>query len=351
MDVTRRFFAKIYHFKEEYPELAKHIHPDSMKLFNAEYRNVAKREASQTVLTPNPQLKKSRIQKPSPTKVADELNTEIPGYSDLNSYLIYLNRVEPYSHVKPGMDDQMYITASMRAILVDWMSELCYNYSLHRVTFHTAVNLLDRTIGINHCIKKTEFQAVGAVCVVIAIKLWEPVSINLDMIIQSTGGSCTAEQISSLEKQIVDDLHFHLMSSTIADWVLFFVRKMGDGMPFDLYFRCMDLGDRLLLDYNYVQFSTKDIALAIVSAFCCENKALQSRLTKLFDEFKLRQDCVKWVLDTGLSAPSHPLIQLLDSEEGAKTRNAIESRRDMYMEFNYVQSYNQLSLSHYSSKE
>ena len=37
MDVTRRVFAKIYHFKEEYPELAKHIHPDSMKLFNAEY--------------------------------------------------------------------------------------------------------------------------------------------------------------------------------------------------------------------------------------------------------------------------------------------------------------------------
>lgn len=54
--------------------------------------------------------------------------------------------------------------------------------------------------------------------------------------------------------------------------------------------------------------------------------AAESRLTKLFDEFKLRQDCVKWVLDTGLSAPSHPLIQLLDSEEGAKTRNAIESR-------------------------
>ena len=37
MGVTRRFFSKIYHFKEEYPELAKHIHPDSVKLFDAEY--------------------------------------------------------------------------------------------------------------------------------------------------------------------------------------------------------------------------------------------------------------------------------------------------------------------------
>lgn len=48
------------------------------------------------------------------------------------------------------------------------------------------------------------------------------------------------------------------MSSTIADWVLFFVRKMGDGMPFDLYFRCMDLGDRLLLDYNVIAVARCD---------------------------------------------------------------------------------------------
>lgn len=32
------------------------------------------------------------------------------------------------------------------------------------------------------------------------------------------------------------------------------------------------------------------------------------------------------MLDVGLSAPSHPLIQLLDSEEGEKTRELIKSR-------------------------
>lgn len=34
--VSKRWFAKIYHFKENYPELYNHIHPDSLKLFNAE---------------------------------------------------------------------------------------------------------------------------------------------------------------------------------------------------------------------------------------------------------------------------------------------------------------------------
>ena len=49
-------------------------------------------------------------------------------------------------------------------------------------------------------------------------------------------------------------------------------------------------------------------------------------MKSLFDEFHLQQECVKWVLDIGLSAPSHPLLQLLDSEEGGKTREAIENR-------------------------
>ena len=100
------------------------------------------------LLTPNPQMKKSRIQKPSPSKVVEEIKSNISVYSDLVGYYDFLNRTEKYARIKPGMDEQMYITAGMRAILVDWMSELCYNYSLHRITFHTAVNILDRTIAI-----------------------------------------------------------------------------------------------------------------------------------------------------------------------------------------------------------
>lgn len=51
------------------------------------------------------------------------------------------------------------------------------------------------------------------------------------------------------------------MTGTIADWVLFYLRKMErgeDNLPFDLYFRCMDLGDRLLLDYNVLLLMSGD---------------------------------------------------------------------------------------------
>lgn len=46
-------------------------------------------------------------------------------------------------------------------------------------------------------------------------------------------------------------------------------------------------------------------------------------MSQLIDEFELKQDCVKWVLDIGLSASSHPLLQVLDSSEGDKTKAVI----------------------------
>ena len=79
-----------------------------------------------------------------------------------------------------------------------------------------------------------------------------------------------------------------------------------------------------------------EIALAIVSAFCCENPAVrrgrwddrwvEESLKELVREFPLNQECVKWVLDVGVSAPSHPLLQLLDSPEGEKTKEIIQNK-------------------------
>ena len=53
---------------------------------------------------------------------------------------------------------------------------------------------------------------------------------------------------------------------------------------------------------------------------------LEKQLKLLLEEYTLCQDCVKWVLDIGLSAPSHPLLQLLDSPEGEKTKIVIQSK-------------------------
>ena len=100
------------------------------------------------IATPVAQTKRSRIQNPSPTKVSEEFQLKYSGYQSLEGYLDYLKRTEQFSLVRPFMDKQVYINKGMRAILVDWMCELCNNYSLHRVTFHLAVQILDRYMMI-----------------------------------------------------------------------------------------------------------------------------------------------------------------------------------------------------------
>ena len=125
--------------------------------------------------TPLFESKRQKIQKPSPVKPDLYQYDEEIEESDINGFLGFLKRTEKYARIKLEMSEQQYVTKGMRAILVDWMSELCYNYSLHRVTFHIAVSILDRYLSQVNSTKRSEFQSLGAVCVLIATKLcvWE----------------------------------------------------------------------------------------------------------------------------------------------------------------------------------
>lgn len=98
--------------------------------------------------TPCPQLKKRKIQKPSPTKASEDLIRLQEDYPNEAGYLDLLKRTEKNAIVHLDMTKQLYITSAMRAILVDWMAELCYNYSLHRATYYLAVNILDRYLSL-----------------------------------------------------------------------------------------------------------------------------------------------------------------------------------------------------------
>ena len=57
-----------------------------------------------------------------------------------------------------------------------------------------------------------------------------------------------------------------------------------------------------------------------------DDRWVEESLKELVREVPLNQECVKWVLDVGVSAPSHPLLQLLDSPEGEKTKEIIQNK-------------------------
>lgn len=49
----------------------------------------------------------------------------------------------------------------MRAILLDWLVEVCEVYKLHRETFYLALDFIDRYLSTTKDMPKTRLQLIG----------------------------------------------------------------------------------------------------------------------------------------------------------------------------------------------
>ena len=58
---------------------------------------------------------------------------------------------------------QKVITPYMRAILIDWMMEVCNEFTLKRETFHLAVNYVDRILSLSCNVQKNDLQISNSV--------------------------------------------------------------------------------------------------------------------------------------------------------------------------------------------
>lgn len=61
----------------------------------------------------------------------------------------------------------------MRAILVDWMTQVSSDHLFKRETLYYAVNFLDRFLSLKKNIAKEKFQLVGVTSVYLAAKMDE----------------------------------------------------------------------------------------------------------------------------------------------------------------------------------
>ena len=60
----------------------------------------------------------------------------------------------------------------MRAILVDWIMQVCSEFEFQRVTFHLSINIVDKYL--NHTdITKERFHLLGTTALFIAHKIEE----------------------------------------------------------------------------------------------------------------------------------------------------------------------------------
>lgn len=140
------------------------------------------------------------------------------------NYLISLEgeyRPDPeyLSKLKPS------INAEMRAILVDWMMEVCSDFGLKRETFHYAVNYVDRYLSSVSEISKKDLQLVGVTALFIASKNEEVKLPRLRDFVKSCDGAYTAEQILEFEIKMLKGLKWLLTPPTLNNWTQWYLNQ------------------------------------------------------------------------------------------------------------------------------
>ncbi|XP_026758628.1 G1/S-specific cyclin-E [Galleria mellonella] len=134
------------------------------------------------------------------------------------------------SKKNPNMfDNHPNLQLRMRAILLDWLNEVCEVYKLHRETFHLTVDYIDRYLSNTEDVQKGRLQLIGITCLFIAAKVEEVYPPKISEFAYVTDGACTTEEILLEELLILKILSWSITPITINSWLNIYMQLASEG--------------------------------------------------------------------------------------------------------------------------
>ncbi|CAG9327905.1 unnamed protein product [Blepharisma stoltei] len=130
------------------------------------------------------------------------------------------------------------ITATMRAILYDWMMEVSSEFTLKRETFHLSITYVDRFLSIQKGIKKDEFQLIGLAAMYIAAKTEEVYAPKISEWAKSADNGYSLPAIKMMEKIILSRLDWKIFPATIYNWTNWLMSQWDKFVEF--HFGCVN---------------------------------------------------------------------------------------------------------------
>lgn len=114
---------------------------------------------------------------------------------------------------------QPYITPLMRAILLDWMMEVCSEFTLKRETYYLSVSYVDRYLSVCAEVKKAEFQLLGLTALFLASKTEEICTPKIADFARSADNGYSQGQIKAMEMRVLRSLSWRLFPPTVFNWL------------------------------------------------------------------------------------------------------------------------------------
>uniref|UniRef100_A0A4W3GU57 Cyclin E2 n=1 Tax=Callorhinchus milii TaxID=7868 RepID=A0A4W3GU57_CALMI len=175
-----------------------------------------------------------------------------------------LKKETKYTHNKNVLSLHPSLQPKMRAILLDWLIEVCEVYTLHRETFYLAQDFFDRFMFTQENIHKSKLQLIGITSLFIAAKLEEIYPPKLHEFAYVTDGACTEDEILDMELLILKALNWELYPVTVISWLNLYLqvicRKEHCNMLLpqysqDTFVQIAQLLDLCILDVESLSFS------------------------------------------------------------------------------------------------
>lgn len=127
---------------------------------------------------------------------------------------------------------QQRINPKMRAMLLDWIMDVCADKHLHRETFHLCVDYVDRYLGLGgkvdykHQISPGNLQLIGSTALVIAAKIEEIYPPKVAEIADFTDG-CEDHDIRDMEEIMLQRLEWNCYPITAVHWLALYMQLMN----------------------------------------------------------------------------------------------------------------------------
>ena len=115
-------------------------------------------------------------------------------------------------------ESQIDLTSTMRAMLLNWLLEVCAAFKLSRETYYLSLSTLDRVLS-STSIKQSEFQLIGVTCLYLSVKREEIDNYPIEEFSKLTDKTFTVSQIRQKESEILPLLKWQLYPSTYFNWL------------------------------------------------------------------------------------------------------------------------------------
>lgn len=214
---------------------------------------------------------------------------------------IMLNKEKTYLRDEHFLQRHPLLQARMRAVLLDWLMEVCEVYKLHRETFYLAQDFFDRYMASQHNIIKTLLQLIGISALFIASKLEEIYPPKLHQFAYVTDGACSGDEILTMELMMMKALKWRLSPLTIVSWLnvyvqVAYVNDTGEVLmpqyPQQVFVQIAELLDLCVLDVGCLEFPYGVLAASALYHF--SSLELMQKVSGY--QWCDIEKCVKWMV-------------------------------------------------------